>query len=458
MPDRSRPIITYCAVGSRSYRILPTLDALGYEDSISMVGGIVAWRELGFPVDSESRLDEDKRERYSRHLLIPEVGEGGQQRLLQTSILLIGAGGLGSPSALYLAAAGVGRIGIVDDDVVDASNLQRQVLHSTAGLGERKARSARKALAALNPDVEVVTYEERLTSQNADRILTGGWDLIVDGADNFPTRYLLNDASVWHDIPVVHGSIFRFEGQVTVFKPHEGPCYRCLFPQPPPPELAPSCAEGGVLGVLPGVIGSLQANEALKLALGIGEPAIGRLLLFDALGAKLDEVRVRRDPDCPVCGDNPTITEYIDYVDFCGPGVSRPAVAPAGQSPAPPRPDGAGSGAFRGRVRNTVPSGAALPAPKAGRTMSTVRIPPTLRAETQGAASVEASGETVRDLLDDLMGRFPALRERIYPEGELARFVNVYVEGEDVRTREGLDTEVSDSSTVILLPAMAGGS
>ena len=318
VPDRSSPIITYCAVGARSHRILPTLDALGYESAISMSGGIVAWRELGFPVDSESRLDEDKRERYSRHLLIPEVGEDGQQRLLETSILLIGAGGLGSPSALYLAAAGVGRIGIVDDDVVDSSNLQRQVLHSTAGLGERKARSARKALMALNPDVEVVTYEERLTSENVDRILTGDWDLIVDGADNFPTRYLLNDASVWHDIPVVHGSIFRFEGQVTVFKPHEGPCYRCLFPQPPPPELAPSCAEGGVLGVLPGVIGSLQANEALKLALGIGEPAIGRLLLFDALGAKLDEVRVRRDPDCPVCGDNPTITEYIDYVDFCG--------------------------------------------------------------------------------------------------------------------------------------------
>ncbi|HZM19000.1 MAG TPA: molybdopterin-synthase adenylyltransferase MoeB [Gaiellaceae bacterium] len=318
VPDRSRPIITYCAVGARSYRILPTLDALGYEDAISMAGGIVAWRELGFPVDSESRLDEDKRERYSRHLLIPEVGEDGQRRLLETSILLIGAGGLGSPSALYLAAAGVGRIGIVDDDVVDSSNLQRQVLHSTAGLGERKARSARKALTALNPDVEVVTYEERLTSENVDRILTGNWDLIVDGADNFPTRYLLNDASVWHDIPVVHGSIFRFEGQVTVFKPHEGPCYRCLFPQPPPPELAPSCAEGGVLGVLPGVIGSLQANEALKLALGIGEPAVGRLLLFDALGARLDEVRVRRDPDCPVCGDNPTITEYIDYVDFCG--------------------------------------------------------------------------------------------------------------------------------------------
>jgi molybdopterin/thiamine biosynthesis adenylyltransferase/rhodanese-related sulfurtransferase len=316
-PDRKRPVITYCAVGARSLRALSTLDELGYEDAVSMAGGIVAWQELGFPVESSSTLDEEKRNRYSRHLLIPEVGEEGQSRLLETSILLIGAGGLGSPAALYLAAAGVGRIGIVDDDVVDASNLQRQVLHSTADLGERKVRSARKALEELNPDVDVVTYEERLTSENVDRILGDGWDLVVDGADNFPTRYLLNDASVWHDVPVVHGSIFRFEGQVTVFKPHEGPCYRCLFPQPPPPELAPSCAEGGVLGVLPGVIGSLQANEALKLALGIGEPAIGRLLLFDALAARLDEVKVRRDPDCPVCGEHPTITGYIDYVEFC---------------------------------------------------------------------------------------------------------------------------------------------
>ncbi|MDP9492105.1 MAG: molybdopterin-synthase adenylyltransferase MoeB [Actinomycetota bacterium] len=316
-PDRKRAIITYCAVGARSFRALQTLDELGYEDAVSMAGGIGAWQELGFPIESSSALDEEKRNRYSRHLLIPEVGEEGQSRLLETSILLIGAGGLGSPAALYLAAAGVGRIGIVDDDVVDASNLQRQVLHSTAELGERKVRSARKALEELNPDVDVVTYEERLTSENVDRILGEGWDLVVDGADNFPTRYLLNDASVWHDVPVVHGSIFRFEGQVTVFKPHDGPCYRCLFPQPPPPELAPSCAEGGVLGVLPGVIGSLQANEALKLALGIGEPAIGRLLLFDALAARLDEVRVRRDPDCPVCGEHPTITEYIDYVEFC---------------------------------------------------------------------------------------------------------------------------------------------
>ena len=232
-------------------------------------------------------------------------------------MLLIGAGGLGSPSSLYLAAAGVGTLGIVDADVVDETNLQRQIVHSTARLGEPKVRSAAETIEALNPDVNVVQFEERLTSENADRIIGAGWDVIVDGADNFPTRYLVNDASVWHDVPVVHGSIYRFEGQVTVFKPKEGPCYRCLFPQPPPPELAPSCAEGGVLGVLPGVIGSLQANETLKLALGIGNPLIGRLMLFDALTATFDEVALRRDPNCPVCGDSPTITEYIDYVEFC---------------------------------------------------------------------------------------------------------------------------------------------
>ena len=255
--------------------------------------------------------------RYSRHLLIPEVGEEGQLRLLESRILLIGAGGLGSPASLYLAAAGVGTLGIVDDDAVDETNLQRQIVHSTERLGESKAESAKRTIEALNPDVTVKTFQERLTSENVDRILGEGWDVIVDGADNFPTRYLLNDASVWHDIPVVHGSIFRFEGQVTVFKPNEGPCYRCLFPQPPPPELAPSCAEGGVLGVLPGVIGSIQATEALKLALGIGDPLVGRLLLFDALAASFTEVTLRRDPACPVCGESPTITEYIDYVEFC---------------------------------------------------------------------------------------------------------------------------------------------
>jgi len=222
-----------------------------------------------------------------------------------------------SPAALYFAAAGVGTIGLIDADVVDASNLQRQVLHSTTAIGEPKVDSARRALEALNPDVTVRTFQERLTSENVDKILSESWDVIVDGADNFPTRYLVNDASVWHGIPVVHGSIFRFEGQVTVFKPGDGPCYRCLFPQPPPPELAPSCAEGGVLGVLPGVIGSLQASEALKLALGIGDPLVGRLLLFDALAAEFNEVQIRKDPNCPVCGEHPTITEYVDYVEFC---------------------------------------------------------------------------------------------------------------------------------------------
>ena len=232
-------------------------------------------------------------------------------------MLLIGAGGLGSPASLYLAAAGVGTLGIVDADVVDDSNLQRQIVHSTETIGEAKVLSAKRTIEALNPDVEVKTYEERLTSENVERIFGEGWDVIVDGADNFPTRYLVNDASVWHGIPVVHGSIYRFEGQVTVFNPGEGPCYRCLFPTPPPPELAPSCAEGGVLGVLPGIVGSLQANEALKLVLGIGDSLQGRLLLLDALGTTIDEVAVQRDPACPVCGEHPTITEYVDYVEFC---------------------------------------------------------------------------------------------------------------------------------------------
>jgi molybdopterin/thiamine biosynthesis adenylyltransferase/rhodanese-related sulfurtransferase len=323
-PDHSRPVLLYCSVGNRSAFAAKTLAELGYEDVVSLSGGFTDWKRNGFPVQLQAGLDAQRRARYSRHLLIPEVGEEGQLKLLDSKVLLVGAGGLGSPASLYLAAAGVGRIGIVDADVVDESNLQRQIVHSTESLGEPKVESAKRAIEALNPDVEVVAYEERLTSENIERILADGWDVIVDGADNFPTRYLVNDASVWHDIPVVHGSIYRFEGQVTVFKPQVGPCYRCLFPTPPPPELAPSCAEGGVLGVLPGVIGSLQASEALKLALGIGEPLIGRLLLFDALSAEFNEVKLRRDPNCPVCGDHPTITEYIDYVEFCA-GTREPA-------------------------------------------------------------------------------------------------------------------------------------
>ena len=316
-PDHAQKIVLYCAAGNRSAFAAKTLEELGYENVVSLAGGYTDWKRNGFPTELPRSLDAAKRQRYSRHILIPEVGEEGQLKLLDARILLIGAGGLGSPASLYLAAAGVGTLGIVDDDRVDATNLQRQIAHSTETLGDWKVDSAKATINALNPDVDVKTYRERLTSENIDRILDDGWDVIVDGADNFPTRYLVNDASVWHDIPVVHGSIYRFEGQVTVFKPHEGPCYRCLFPTPPPPELAPSCAEGGVLGVLPGIIGSLQANEALKLALGIGEPLAGRLLLFDALAAEFSEVTLRRDPDCPVCGEHPTITEYIDYVEFC---------------------------------------------------------------------------------------------------------------------------------------------
>src|SRR5438034_8090666 len=316
-PDPSRPVLLYCSAGNRSAFAAKTLAELGYDDVVSLAGGFTDWKRNGFPVELSAGLDPQRRARYSRHLLIPEVGEKGQLKLLDSRILLIGAGGLGSPAALYLAAAGVGRIGIVDADVVDETNLQRQIAHSTDSLGEPKTDSARRRIEALNPDVEVVAFRERLTSDSVERILEPGWDVIVDGADNFPTRYLVNDASVWHDIPVVHGSIFRFEGQVTVFKPGAGPCYRCLFPQPPPPDMAPSCAEGGVLGVLPGVIGSIQAAEALKLALGIGEPLVGRLLLYDALSGEFDEMKLRRDPACPVCGDEPTITEYIDYVEFC---------------------------------------------------------------------------------------------------------------------------------------------
>jgi molybdopterin/thiamine biosynthesis adenylyltransferase/rhodanese-related sulfurtransferase len=323
-PDPGRPIVLYCSAGNRSAFAARTLDELGYEDVSSLAGGFTDWKRNGFPVELSAGLDAPRRARYSRHLLIPEVGEEGQLKLLDAKVLLIGAGGLGSPASLYLAAAGVGRLGIVDADVVDESNLQRQIVHSTERLGEAKVESAKRTIEALNPDVQVIPYKERLTSENVERILADGWDVIVDGADNFPTRYLVNDASVWHGIPVVHGSIYRFEGQVTVFNPGAGPCYRCLFPVPPPPELAPSCAEGGVLGVLPGVIGSLQANEALKLALGIGEPLVGRLLLFDALAAEFSEVKLRRDPECPVCGEHPTITDYIDYVEFCA-GTREPA-------------------------------------------------------------------------------------------------------------------------------------
>ncbi len=314
LPDKRERIVVHCAAGVRSAVATYQLKQLGYTNVASMAGGFTQWRAMGLPV--EAPLDRAQLERYSRHLVIPEVGIAGQQKLLKSKVLLIGAGGLGSPAALYLAAAGVGTLGVVDSDVVDATNLQRQILHSTERIGESKVSSAERTLVALNPDVNVVGYAERFSSENVDRILPQ-YDVILDGADNFPTRYLLNDASVKWRKAVVHGSIYRFEGQVTVFKPFEGPCYRCLFREPPPPELAPSCAEAGVLGVLPGIIGTIQANEVIKLLLGIGEPLVGRYLLFDALEGSFSEVKLRRDPSCPVCGDHPTITEYIDYEGFC---------------------------------------------------------------------------------------------------------------------------------------------
>jgi molybdopterin/thiamine biosynthesis adenylyltransferase/rhodanese-related sulfurtransferase len=319
-PDKGTPVVVYCASAARSAFAAKTLAGLGYENVHSLAGGFTDWKRNGLDITMPRTLSPERRTRYSRHILIPEIGEEGQLKLLDARVLLIGAGGLGSPASLYLAAAGVGTLGIVDADIVDESNLQRQIAHSLETLGMPKVDSAKGAIERLNPDVNVVTYRERLTSENIDRILDDGWDIIVDGADNFPTRYLVNDASVWRGIPVVHGSIYRFEGQVTVFKPHEGPCYRCLFPEPPPPELAPSCSEGGVLGVLPGIVGSLQTNEAIKLAAEIGDPLIGRLLLFDALATEFNEVKIERRADCPVCGDHPTITEYIDYVEFCGAG------------------------------------------------------------------------------------------------------------------------------------------
>ncbi|OLC10062.1 MAG: molybdopterin biosynthesis protein MoeB, partial [Chloroflexi bacterium 13_1_40CM_67_9] len=271
LPDKEKTTVLYCAGGVRSAMAADILQKLGYRNVISMAGGFNRWKDSGKPWTTPASFTPEQAQRYSRHLLIPEVGEAGQQKLLDSKVLLIGAGGLGSPAAYYLASAGVGTLGIVDSDVVDLTNLQRQILHTTDRIGESKVSSAKRTLEALNPDVKIVPYEERLSAGNIDRIIDG-YDVVIDGADNFPTRYLLNDASVKHRVPVVHGSIFRFEGQVTVFKPFDGPCYRCLFPEPPPPELAPSCAEAGVLGVLPGVIGTIQATEAIKLLLGIGEP------------------------------------------------------------------------------------------------------------------------------------------------------------------------------------------
>jgi molybdopterin/thiamine biosynthesis adenylyltransferase/rhodanese-related sulfurtransferase len=321
-PDRSARTILYCRSGNRSALAAAQLQAMGYDNVASMEGGILAWQEQGLPVVAAQGMSAEQRERYSRHTLLPEVGVDGQLKLLNAKVLLLGAGGLGAPTAMYLAAAGVGTIGLVDDDVVDASNLQRQVIHSTERIGEPKTSSARKFIEALNPDVEVVEYQMRLDADNILDVIAD-YDVIVDGADNFPTRYLLNDASVRLRKPVVSASILSFDGQISTFVPYEGPCYRCLYPTPPPAEMAPSCSANGVLGVMAGTMGTLQANEVIKLVLGVGEPLVGRLLLYEALGTRFTELKVRRDPDCPICGENaPEIPQsemgqFPDYDLFC---------------------------------------------------------------------------------------------------------------------------------------------
>ena len=315
-PDRDAPVVLYCAGGVRSAFAADTLQQMGYTNVASMAGGFGRWKDAGHAFTLPRTFTPEQRQRYSRHLLIPEVGEAGQAKLLDSKVLLIGAGGLGSPAAVYLAAAGVGTIGIVDSDVVDRSNLQRQILHTEDRVGMPKVESARIALQALNPDVKVVGYTERLTSENVLEIFDG-YDVIVDGSDNFPTRYLVNDACVVTGKPNIHAAIFRFDGQATVFMPHDGPCYRCLYPEPPPAEFAPNCDEAGTLGVLPGVVGLIQATETIKVLLGIGEPLIGRLLHFDALTSEFRTFSLRRDPDCPICGDNAVFTGFIDYELFC---------------------------------------------------------------------------------------------------------------------------------------------
>jgi molybdopterin/thiamine biosynthesis adenylyltransferase/rhodanese-related sulfurtransferase len=323
VPDRSKHLILYCASGNRSaYAARTLVEDLGYDHVESMRGGITLWKDRGYEVEVPRTLTAEQRERYSRHLLLPEVGLEGQQKLLDAKVLLLGAGGLGSPAALYLAAAGVGTLGIVDSDEVDLSNLQRQVIHSSERIGVPKVDSAEQTISALNPDVKVVKHQMRLGADNIMELLPD-YDIVVDGLDNFPTRYLLNDASVRLKVPVVSAAILGFEGQLSVFKPYEGPCYRCLFPVPPPAELAPSCGANGVLGVLPGTMGLLQATEVVKLILGEGEPLIGRLLMYDALAARFTEVRVRRDPNCPICSRDPeSISDdelgvFPDYEAFC---------------------------------------------------------------------------------------------------------------------------------------------
>ena len=316
VPNKETPIIAYCAGGVRSLLAAKAMKEMGYQNVSSMAGGYTAWKNGGFNWVQDFQYTPEQLIRYSRHFLLPEVGEDGQAKLLQAKVLMIGAGGLGSPSAYYLAAAGVGTIGIIDNDVVDISNLQRQILHANDRVGMAKVESAKKTLEALNPDVKVVPYHAKLTSENIMEIIKD-YDLVVDGCDNFPTRYLVNDACVLGRKPNVHGSIFQFEGQATVFYPGKGPCYRCLYPEPPPAELAPSCAEAGVLGVLPGLIGVIEALEAVKIILGKGETLVGRLLHFNTLTMEINTLKLRRDPNCPMCGDHPTIHELIDYEEFC---------------------------------------------------------------------------------------------------------------------------------------------
>ena len=316
--EKDAQIVVYCAGGVRSAFAAKTLLDLGYSDVVSVDGGFNRWKDEGRPWITPQTLTPEQRNRYQRHLLLPEVGEAGQQKLLESKVLMLGAGGLGSPAALYLAAAGVGTLGIIDMDVVDASNLQRQILHNLDRIGDRKVDSAKKTLTLINPDLDVVTYDTRLGADNILDIIDG-YDLIVDGTDNFPTRYLVNDAALLKRIPVVHGSIFRFEGQITVFDPYNGPCYRCMIPEPPPAELAPSCSEAGVLGVLPGIVGSIQALEAIKLLLGIGDTLVGRLLAFDALEESFRTFKVRRDPACPACGPDAGEIIIAEYDDLCMP-------------------------------------------------------------------------------------------------------------------------------------------
>jgi sulfur-carrier protein adenylyltransferase/sulfurtransferase len=316
VPDKNAPIIAYCAGGVRSLLAAKVLKEMGYQNVSSMAGGYAAWKNGGFKWVQDFQYTPEQLIRYSRHFLLPEVGEEGQAKLLQAKVLMVGAGGLGSPSAYYLAAAGVGTLGIIDNDVVDISNLQRQILHANDRVGMPKVESAKKTLEGLNPDVKVIPYQAKLTSENIMEIIKD-YDFVIDGCDNFPTRYLVNDACVLTGKPNVHGSIFQFEGQATVFYPGRGPCYRCLYPEPPPAEMAPSCAEAGVLGVLPGLIGVIEALEAVKLILGKGDTLVGRLLHFNTLTMEINTLKLRRDPNCPMCGDNPTIHQLIDYEEFC---------------------------------------------------------------------------------------------------------------------------------------------